>query len=89
MLMPLTQPKRDNPLMNRYFREINLPGKRLAKRCGVSHSQVYMARTRNVGPDNAEKISRGVANILGLSEKDRLLLKSEIIGEPDNLPSPI
>lgn len=69
--------------MNRYFREINLPGARLARRCGVSHSQVYMARTRNVGPDNAEKISRGVANILGLSEEDRLL-KAEIIGYPGN-----
>lgn len=57
--MPLTQPERDSPLMNRYFREINLPGTRLAKRCGVSHSQMYMARKRNVGPDNAEKISRG------------------------------
>ena len=83
--MPLTQPKRDNPLMRRYFREINLSGSRLAKRCGVSHSQIHMARTRNVGSDNAEKISRGVANILGLSEKDRLLLKAEIIGYPGNL----
>lgn len=71
--------------MKRYFREIGLSGPRLAKRCGVSHSQSYMARTRNVGPDNAEKISRGVANILGLSEKDRLLLKAEIMGHPDNL----
>ena len=83
--MPLTQPERDNPLMNRYFREINLPGKRLAKRCDVSHSQVYMARRRNVGPDNAEKISRGVANILGLSERERLELKAEIMGHPENL----
>jgi hypothetical protein len=39
--MPLTQPERDNPLMRRYFDEIGLPGKRLAERCGVSHSQVY------------------------------------------------
>jgi hypothetical protein len=47
--MPLTQPERDNPLMRRYFDEIGLPGKRLAERCGVSHSQIYMARNRNVG----------------------------------------
>jgi len=45
--------------MRRYFQEINMPGARLARRCGVSHSQIYMARTRNVGADNAEKISRG------------------------------
>ena len=80
--MPLTQPKRDNPLMGRYFRLINLPGKQLAERCGVSHSQVYMARTRNVGADNAEKISRGVAGILGLPETKRLELKAEIMGRP-------
>ena len=71
--------------MGRYFREINLPGKRLAKRCGVSHSQIYMARNRNVGSDNAEKISRGVASILRLSEMDRLELKAEIMGHPGNL----
>jgi transcriptional regulator with XRE-family HTH domain len=84
-LMPLTQPERDNPLMNRYFREINLPGQQLAKRCGVSHSQIYMARNRNVGFDNAEKISRSVANILRLSERDRLELKAEIMGHPGDL----
>src|SRR5215211_4768495 len=80
--MPLTQPKRENPLMGHYFRLVNLPGKRLAKRCGVSHSQVYMARTRNVGADNAEKISRGVASVLALSETERLELKAEIMGYP-------
>jgi transcriptional regulator with XRE-family HTH domain len=82
-LMPLTQPERDNFLMRRYFQEIGLPGKQLAKRCGVSHSQIYMARTRNVGADNAEKISRGVASILGLSEVERLELKAEIMGYPE------
>jgi hypothetical protein len=50
--MPLTQPKRENSLMGHYFRVINMPGARLTRRCGVSHSQVYMARTRNVGVDN-------------------------------------
>jgi hypothetical protein len=83
--MPLTQPQRDNPLMRRYFREIGLPGQRLAKRCGVSHSQIYMARRRNVGADNAEKISRGMANILSLSAEERLRLKAEIMGHPNNL----
>lgn len=83
--MPLTQPERDNPLMRRYFQEINLPGKRLARLCGVSHSQIYMARARNVGPDNAEKISGGVGRILGLSEDNRLRLKAEIMGHPENL----
>jgi hypothetical protein len=73
--MPLTQPERDNPLMRRYFREVGLPGKQLAKRCGVANSQIYMARTHNAGADNAQKISRTVALILGLSERDRLELK--------------
>jgi hypothetical protein len=83
--MPLTQPKRDNPLMGRYFRLIGLPGKRLAERCGVFHSQVYMTRTRHAGADNAEKVSRGVAGILGLPEMARLELKAEIMGRPGDL----
>lgn len=80
--MPITQPKRDNPLMRRYFQKIGLSGKRLAKQCGVSHSQIYMARTRNVGADNAEMISRGMVGVLGLSETERLELKAEIMGPP-------
>ena len=76
------QPERDNPLMRRYFREVGLPGKQLAKRCGVAYSQIYMAHTHNVGADNAQKISRTVALILGLSERDRLELKAEITGRP-------
>src|SRR5215218_8953898 len=80
--MPLTQPERDNSLMRRYFREIGLPGKQLAKRCGVAYSQIYMARTHNVGADNAQKISRTIALILRLSERDRLQLKAEIMGRP-------
>lgn len=83
--MPLTQPKRDNPLVRSYVDAIGLSSKALAKVCGVSHSQMYMARTRNVGADNAEKISRGIAGRLGLSEEDRLYLKAEIMGHPDNL----
>jgi hypothetical protein len=86
--MPLTQPERDNPLMRRYFREVGLSGKQLAKRCGVAYSQIYMARTHNVGADNAQKISRTVALILGLSERDRLELKAEIIGVPGSLYAP-
>jgi len=84
-VVPLTQPERDNPLMRRYFREIGLPGKRLARRWGVSHSQIYMARKRNVGSDNARKIARGVANILGLSERERLELAAEIMGHPGDV----
>jgi hypothetical protein len=71
--------------MGHYFRVINMPGARLARRCGVSHSQVYMARTRNVGADNAEKIARCVPMILGLSEEERLHLKAEIMGHPEEL----
>jgi hypothetical protein len=42
--------------MRRYFQLVSMPGARLARRCGVSHSRIYVARTRNVGADNAEKI---------------------------------
>jgi hypothetical protein len=83
--MPLTQPERDNPLMRRYFREIGLPGQQLAKRCGVSHSQIYMARKRNVGANNARKIARGVARILGLSDGERLELAAGIMGHPGEM----
>ena len=87
--MPLTQPERDNnPLMRRYFREVGLPGKQLAKRCGVDYYQIYMARRHNVGADNAQKISRTIALILGLSERDRLELKAERMGVPGSFYAP-
>lgn len=40
--------------MVRYFREINLPDKLLARCRGVSHAQMYTVHNRNVGTDNAE-----------------------------------
>ncbi len=80
--MPLTQPKRDNQLMKSYLRLTGLSSKALAKRCGVSHSQMYMARERNVGPENAEKIAAGVAALLGLALTEKLKLKTEILGFP-------
>jgi hypothetical protein len=54
--------------MRPYFRELGLPGKVLVRKRGGSHSQIYMSRDRNAGSDNAHKIARGVANILGLSD---------------------
>jgi hypothetical protein len=84
-VVPLTQPERDNPLMRPYFLEIGLSALRLARRCGVSHSQIYMARKRNVGAGNAEKIARGTASTLGLSERERLELKAEIMGHSGDL----
>ena len=44
--------------------------------------------THNVRADNAQKISRTVALILGLSERDRLELKAEIMGRPGSLYAP-
>ena len=44
-----------------------------------------MARTRNVGADNARKIARGMANILGLSDRELLELLAEIMGHPGNI----
>ncbi len=46
---------------------------------------MYMARTRNVGVDNTEKIASGIAGRLGLSLEDKLALKAEITGRPGNL----
>lgn len=57
----------------------------LAKLFGVSHSQMYMARERNVGAKNAEKIASGMASLLGLGSMEKLELKAEIMGHPDNL----
>jgi hypothetical protein len=71
--------------MRSYFDDIGLPGKRLAERCKVSHSQIYMARKRNVGPDNARKIASGMASILGLSEREGLELAAGIMGHPGDL----
>lgn len=64
---------------------IGLSGKALAKICGVSHSQIFMARERNVGTKNAEKIASGIAARLGVSLEDKLALKAEIIGYSGNL----
>lgn len=71
--------------MKSYLRLTGLSSKALAKRCGVSHSQMYMARNRNVGPDNAERIASGVYRMLDLTLKEKLELKAEIMGEPGNL----
>lgn len=68
-----------------YYRELAVSDSELARRSGVGRSQVHMARERNVGPDNAEKISSCVARELGLTEEERLRLKAEIMGHPDNL----
>src|SRR5215210_5180980 len=68
-----------NPLICRYFREACLSGKEPARRCGTSHSRIYVARTQGVRSNNAEKISRGMAQIPDLSEQVRLELKAEII----------
>ena len=58
-----------NPPMRRYFREAGLSREELAKRCGVSHSRIYVARTQSVRSNNAENLSREMAQILALSEQ--------------------
>lgn len=57
---------------------IGLSGKALAEVVGVSHSQLYMARERHVGPKNAAKIASGIAGKLGLSSEDELALKASL-----------
>jgi hypothetical protein len=69
-----------NPLMCRYFREVGLSRKELANRRGVRYYRVYVARTQSVRLNNAEKISRGMAHNLDLSEQERLEPKAGIIG---------
>ncbi len=71
--------------MKHYLRITGLSSKALSKKCGVSHSQMYMARNRNVGPENAEKIASCVSRLLGLSLTEKLKLKAEIMGELRNL----
>ncbi len=71
-----------NPLMCRYFREAGHSRKELAKRCGVIHYRIYVARTQSVRSNSAKKISRGMAHILDLSEQERLELKAEIMEHP-------
>lgn len=83
--MPLTQPRRDNPLMSRYFNALGIAGKELSRRAEVSHSQIYMARRRHVGARNAAKIARTVASLRDLSGEEELELKAEIMGEPGNI----
>jgi len=83
--MPLTQPKRHNPLMLGYFEQLEMTSANLAHLAGVSRSQVVMARTRSVGPDNGRKIVHAVGQRLGLSPVDRLLLFAEIRGYPASL----
>lgn len=70
--MPLQHPKRNNALMKSYLRALGYSSEAYAKRCGVSHSQTYMGRTRNVGPDNVAKIARKVALDLHLSVEQGL-----------------
>lgn len=71
-----------NPLMCRYFREAGPSRKELAKRRGVRNSRIYVARTQSVHSNNAEKISRGLAHILDLSEQEHLELKAELMEHP-------
>lgn len=52
----------------------------------MSHLQIYMARKRNVGADNARKIARGVANILGLSEGVQKKLEKDLKKGQKQLP---
>jgi hypothetical protein len=73
-----------NPLMCHYFRKAGLSRKELAKRCGVRHSRIYVARTQSVRSNSAKKISRGMAHILDLSEQERLEPKAEIMEHPGN-----
>jgi hypothetical protein len=71
--------------MNHYVRLLDETNKGLGRKCGVSHSQIHMARFRNVGPDNAEKIASHIASRLRLSEGERLELKAEIMSYPGEL----
>ena len=71
--------------MKHYLRLTGLSSNALSIRCEVSHSQMYMARERHVGAENAEKIAGCVAGLLGLSQEEKLELKAEIMGSPGDL----
>lgn len=72
-------------MMLRYVGGTGKKSHALARLFDVSHSQMCMARTRNVGAKNAEKIASGMVSLLGLSAMEKLHLKAEIMGHPDNL----
>ena len=84
--MPLTQKQVEKPYANACLNALGLSNLALAKRCGVSHSQIHMARKRTVGYQNAGRISSYVARALRLSPEEELELKAEIMGHPGNLP---
>lgn len=83
--MPLTQKKRHNRLMLACMERLKKRGHTSGYLAGVfevSHSQMYMARERSVGPDNGEKIASGMQVLLGLSKQETLALKAEITNRP-------
>lgn len=77
--------KAKNRTLQHYMETLEISGKELATRAGVSHSQVHEARTSSVGPDNAERIASYIARRLALLEEEKLELKAEIMGDPSNL----
>jgi hypothetical protein len=83
--MPLSQPKRDNPLMRRYLGELGMSRYALAKASGVPEPKLHFALYGAVSARNAERISSFVAEKLGLSERKHLELKAEIMGRPGEL----
>jgi lambda repressor-like predicted transcriptional regulator len=83
--MPQPQPKRANPLMRRYLDELGMSRYALARASGVPDPKLHFALYGAVSARNAERISRFVAEVLGLSEMERLELKAEIMGRPGEL----
>lgn len=73
------------PLLERRMREANLSGYALAKLAGLDDAHVHRARKKNLQAPNAGKLAGVLAEKLGLSDEDRLLLKAEIMGRPGNV----
>ena len=66
------------------MRASGISGYALARSSGLTDMHVYRARFSNLGERNAELIASALARELDLTEKDRLLLKAEIMGRPDH-----
>jgi len=78
--MPLRSEKIGKPFAEACLARLGMSDNALSKRCGVHHTQIWTARNYTVRKGNAEKIASFVARELGLSAREKLELKAEIMG---------
>lgn len=80
--MPPNPRPHDQPLMRHYYRRLGLRHKEVVAGAGIADSQLSYAMNRTVGRSVAERLASFVAEQLGLSLIECLMLKAELIGKP-------